>query len=81
MALATVDGIWNQPFLSEETDMCNESAFVLFFKDGHLHLDDIDLIEVEEDSLRLKDMSGNEKIIPGRIRTVDLVNRRIETAE
>ena len=61
--------------------MCNESAFVLFFKDGHLHLDDIDLIEVEEDSLRLKDMSGNEKIIPGRIRTIDLVNRRIETAE
>ena len=61
--------------------MCNESAFVLFFKDGHRHLEEIDIIEVEEDSLRLKDMNGNETIIPGRIRTIDLVNRRIETAE
>ena len=61
--------------------MCNESAFVLFFKEGHLHLDDIDLIEVEEDSLRLKDMNGNETTIQGHIRTIDLVNRRIETAE
>ena len=61
--------------------MCNESAFVLFFKDGHQHLEDIDLIEVDEVSIRLKDMNGNEKVIPGRIRTIDLVNRRIETAE
>jgi len=61
--------------------MCNESAFVLFHKDGHLHLEDIDIIEVEEDSLRLKDMNGNERTIPGRIRTIDLVNRRIETSE
>ena len=61
--------------------MCNESAFVLFYKDGHKHLEDIDLIEVEENSLRLKDMNGNETTIPGRIRTIDLVNRRIETEE
>jgi predicted RNA-binding protein len=70
-----------KPQIPEEFGMCNESAFVLFFKDGHLHLDDIDLIEVDEDSIRLKDMNGNEKIIPGRLRTLDLVNRRIETAE
>ncbi len=39
--------------------MCNESAFVLFHKDGHRHLEEIDLIEVDEDSIRLKDMNGN----------------------
>ena len=61
--------------------MCNESAFILFHKDGHRQLDDIDLIEVDESSLRLKDLNGNETIVPGRIRTIDLVNRRIETVE
>jgi predicted RNA-binding protein len=61
--------------------MCNESAFILFYKDGHRHLNEIDLIEVDEDSIRLKDMNGKETIVPGRIRTIDLVNRRIETVE
>ena len=61
--------------------MCNESAFVLYHKDGHKHLEDIDLIEIDEDNLRLKDMNGGETVIQGRIRTIDLVNRRIETAE
>jgi predicted RNA-binding protein len=61
--------------------MCNESAFVLFHKDGHRHLEDVDLIEIDGDNLRLKDMSGQEVLIQGRIRTIDLVNRRIETAE
>jgi predicted RNA-binding protein len=61
--------------------MCNESAFVLYHKDGHRHLEEIDLIEIDEDSIRLKDLNGIETIVPGRIRTIDLVNRRIETAE
>ena len=61
--------------------MCNESAFVLYHKDGHRHLDEIDIIEIDENGLRLKDMNGNETIIPGRIRTIDLVNRRIETTD
>jgi len=61
--------------------MCNESAFVIFYKDGHQHLNDIDIIEIEENSIRLKNMKGNETIIPGRIRTIDLVNRRIETTD
>ena len=59
--------------------MCNESAFVLYHKGGHQHLDQIDIIEVEEDSIRLKDMTGKETVVSGRIRTIDLVNRRIET--
>ena len=61
--------------------MCNESAFILYHKDGHQHLEDIDLIEIDGDNLRLKDMNGNETVVHGKIRTIDLVNRRIETAE
>ena len=61
--------------------MCNESAFVLYFKDGHKHLVDVDLIEVDGDNLRLKDMNGIETVVQGRIRTIDLVNRRIETVD
>ena len=61
--------------------MCDEAAFVLYYKGGHRHLTDIDLIEVDGDNLRLKDLNGNETIIPGHIRTVDLVNRRIETTD
>ena len=70
-----------EPKFPEEIGMCNESAFILFYKDGHRHLNEIDLIEVDEDSIRLKHMNGNETIVPGRIRTIDLVNRRIETTE
>ena len=61
--------------------MCDEAAFVLFYKGGHKHLTDIDLIEVDGDTLRLKDMSGSETVVEGRIRTIDFVNRRIETAD
>ena len=61
--------------------MCDEAAFVLYYKGGHRHLTDVDLIEVNGDDLRLKDMSGNKMVIPGHIRTIDFVNRRIETAE
>jgi predicted RNA-binding protein len=73
---------WNlEPQNPEDFGMCNESAFVLYHKDGHRHLAEIDLIEVDEASIRLKDMNGNETFLPGRIRTIDLVNRRIETTE
>ena len=58
--------------------MCNESAFVLYYPDGHRHIDDVDLIEFLEDSIKLVDMRGNESTIEGRVMKMDLVNRRIE---
>ena len=58
--------------------MCGESAFVLFFPKGHRHLDDVDLMEFTDEGVKLRDMSGNETSVPGRIRTIDFVNRRIE---
>ncbi len=58
--------------------MCGESAFVLYYPDGHRHLEDIDVVEIEGDEMRLMDMKGGETKIKGRIRTIDFVNRRIE---
>ena len=61
--------------------MCDEPAFVLYYKGGHRHLTEVDLIEVKEGTLRLRDMNGNETEVEGHIRTIDFVNRRIETTE
>ena len=61
--------------------MCDEGAFILFYQNEHRHLADVDLIQVEENALRLKHMNGSETVVPGRVRTIDLVNRRIETTE
>ena len=60
--------------------MCGESAFVLYFPEGHRHLDDVDVMEVSEEGVRLRDMNGNETTLPGRVRAIDFVNRRIELA-
>ncbi|UCF31872.1 MAG: CooT family nickel-binding protein [bacterium] len=58
--------------------MCGESAFILYYPGGHRHLDDIDIMEIDGNQIRLMDMKGGESLIAGRIRTIDLVNRRIE---
>ena len=58
--------------------MCGESAFVLYYPGGHQHLDDIDVIEIENGTIKLVDMKGKETDLQGTIRTIDLVNRRIE---
>jgi len=58
--------------------MCNESAFVLHYPDGHRHLDDVDVIEFSTNSIKLVDMKGQESVIEGRVIKMDLVNRRIE---
>ena len=58
--------------------MCNESAFVLYYPEGHRHLDDVDVIEFSQDSIKLVDMRGKETTIEGRVMKMDLVNRRIE---
>ncbi len=60
--------------------MCEESAFVLFHSGGERHLDDVDVLEVADGSVALTDMKGNETLIKGHIRLIDLVNRRIEIA-
>jgi predicted RNA-binding protein len=61
--------------------MCNESAFVLYYPDGHRHLEDVDILEFKDGTIRLQDMNGNQTMIEGKVRLIDLVNRRIEVVE
>jgi predicted RNA-binding protein len=58
--------------------MCGESAFVLYYSEGHRHLEDVDHIKVKNGTVVLVDMKGVEKDIKGKIVSIDLVNRRIE---
>ena len=58
--------------------MCEASAFM--FKDGQeeLLLEAVDVIEPEsEDGYRLVSIFGEQKVIKGRIRTINLVNHKI----
>ncbi len=61
--------------------MCNESAFVLYYPGGHRHLEDVDILEFKNGTIRLQDMKGNQTVIEGKVRLIDLVNRRIEVVE
>ena len=61
--------------------MCNESAFVLYHPGGHRHLEDVDILEFKNGTIRLQDMKGNQTVIEGKVRLIDLVNRRIEVVE
>jgi len=58
--------------------MCEANAFL--FKDGQeeLLLEAVDLIEPEEDdSFRMVSIFGEQKIVKGKIKTINLVNHKI----
>ncbi|MDY6852040.1 MAG: CooT family nickel-binding protein [Thermodesulfobacteriota bacterium] len=58
--------------------MCEANAFV--FKDGQeeLILEAVDLIEPEdEDGFRMVSIFGEQKIVKGKIKSINLVNHRI----
>jgi predicted RNA-binding protein len=57
--------------------MCEASVY--FLKDGkeELFLKEVDIIEPEEDKLRLVNIFGEQKIIKARIKRMSLVNHKI----
>jgi len=58
--------------------MCEANAFL--FKDGQeeLLLEAVDLIEPEgENSFRMVSIFGEQKIVKGKIKTINLVNHKI----
>ncbi len=58
--------------------MCEASAFT--FKNGQeeLLLEAVDLIEPEDDdSYRIVSIFGEQKIVKGKIKTINLVNHKI----
>jgi predicted RNA-binding protein len=58
--------------------MCEANAY--FYRNGNeeLILETVDLVEPQEDgSFLLKNIYGDQKIVKGRIRVMNLVNHRI----
>jgi predicted RNA-binding protein len=57
--------------------MCEAAAYI--HKDGsdELILEAVDLIEPEDDGYRLVSIFGEQKIVHGRIKTINLVNHRV----
>lgn len=61
--------------------MCEATAYIL--KDGQeeLLLPDVDIIEPEEDGLRLVNILGEQKVIKGVIFRLSLVNHKVILVE
>ncbi len=58
--------------------MCNETPFQLFHDGQKASMADIDLIRVEEGQLVLVNLKGEKKVIPGQVKLIDFIARRIE---
>jgi predicted RNA-binding protein len=58
--------------------MCEANAYMIKDGEEELLLESVDVIEPEEkDHFRLVSIFGDQKIIRGRLKTMNLVNHRI----
>ena len=57
--------------------MCEANAYLV--KDGkeELILEAVDKVENEGDHLRIENIFGEQKVVPGRIRSMSLVDHKI----
>lgn len=57
--------------------MCEASAFMI--KDGQeeLVLESVDIVEPEDDNIRLVNIFGEQKILPAKIKKLSLVDHKI----
>jgi len=57
--------------------MCEANAY--YDKDGQeeLILEDVDLVEPEEGGFRLVNLFGEQKIVKGKLKSMNLVNHKI----
>jgi len=57
--------------------MCEANAY--YHKNGQeeLILEDVDLVEPQEDGFRLVNLFGEQKIIKGKLKSMNLVNHKI----
>jgi predicted RNA-binding protein len=57
--------------------MCEANAYLL--KDGkeELFMESVDVLENEDDQVRIANIFGEQKVFRGRIRSMSLVNHRI----
>jgi predicted RNA-binding protein len=57
--------------------MCEAAAYMVKNGDEELVLEAVDLIEPENGGYRLVSIFGEQKIINGRIKSINLVNHRV----
>lgn len=58
--------------------MCEASAYLIEDDKEHLLLDSVDIVEPEgPDTWRIVDIFGDQKIVRGRIKSMNLVNHKI----
>lgn len=58
--------------------MCEASAYIIKDGDEDLFMESVDLMEpIEEDTYRLTSIFGDQKILKGRIRYMNLVNHKM----
>ena len=60
-----------------EESMCETSAYVIEGDKEVLLLQDVISIRPENGSLRMVNLFGEEKIVPGRIKQIDLLAHKI----
>lgn len=57
--------------------MCEANAYVLKNGNEELFLESVDIIEPESAGYRLVNIYGDQKVLKGRIRYMNLVNHKI----
>jgi predicted RNA-binding protein len=59
-------------------EMCEANAFILRNGEEKLLLESVDLVEPEEEGqIRLVNIFGEQKIIKGKLKSMNLVNHKI----
>ena len=57
--------------------MCEANAYILRNGKEELLLESVDILENEDNQVRIANIFGEQKVVRGRIRSMSLVNHRI----
>ena len=61
--------------------MCEAHAFILKDGEEEMFLESVDLVEMEEDEIKLVSIFGEQKILKARLRLYDNTKRKIVLEE
>jgi predicted RNA-binding protein len=57
--------------------MCEANAFIIRDGQEELLLESVDVLEQENDTIRLVNIFGEQKVLPAKIKKLSLVNHKI----
>lgn len=57
--------------------MCDSSAYLFTDGEENLILEHVDIVETQEDMIRLVDIFGEEKVLKAKIRKLSLLEHKI----